>query len=240
MTARIANGNRTHTSMTITPKALALAGALAVAAILAAGCGSSSTKTVTVTRTVAANTTATTTSAATTTSHARTSTSTSSTTTTAAATTGASATTTATSTTAGAPVTSTTTTRTETGPAFVVTNPTASGALAAAIAVLARKGYSALDTSTYRPGDTLRVLIGRAAGGERAFFFDESTYLGTDATAPSARISVFAQSDTEVVLSYAIYRPGAQTQSGVRLVHFALDMGMLNAVDSIPSVSQRR
>jgi len=216
------------------PTALALALGLLVAAVLA-GCGSTTTRTVTVTKTVPANTTTTSTSSAATRSHSATSTT--STTTSS----GPTATSTSTTTSApGASTTSTTTTRTETGPAFVTPTPSGTGALAAAVALIARKGYSALDTSTYRPGDTLRVLIGRAAGGERAFFFDETRYLGTDASAPSAHITVFAQSDTEVVLSYAIYRPQAQTPSGVRLVHFALDMGELNAIDSIPSVSQRR
>ena len=222
------------------PNALTLAVGLAVAALLA-GCGSTTTKTVT--RTVTANTTATSSHSATTTSHGATSTSTSTTSTSPS---GPTATSTSTSATATEPATSTssttstTTTRTETGPAFVVTTPSAGGALGAAIALLARKGYSAVDTSTYRSDDTLRVLIGRAAGGERAFFFDDTTYLGTDASAASARITLFAQSDTEVVLSYAVYRSGAQAPSGVRLVHFALDMGTLNAIDSIPSVSQRR
>ena len=214
------------------PKALALAVGLAVATVLA-GCGSTTTKTVT--RTVAANTTATSSSSTTTTSHRPTST-----TSTTTSTTASSSSVTSTSATATTATTSTTTTRTETGPAFVVTTPSGGGALAAAVGLLSRKGYSAVDTSTYRPADTLRVLIGRAAGGERAFFFDEASYLGTDASAASARITVFAHSDTEVVLSYAIYRPGAPAPSGVRLVHFALDMGKLNAIDSIPSVSQRR
>ena len=218
------------------PKALTLALCLAGAALLAA-CGSNTTTTVTVTRTVAANTTATSTSSATTTSrsHTRTSTSTSSS--------GAPARSTS-STTTTAPTattsTSTTTTRTETGPAFVVTTPSGGGALAGAIALLSRKGFSAIDSSSYQPDDTLRVLIGRAAAGERAFFFDDTTFLGTDASVASAHITVFAHSDTEVVLSYSIYRPGAQASSGVRRVHFALDMGMLNALDPIPSVSQRR
>lgn len=215
------------------PKALALAAGLAVAAALAA-CGSSSPKTVTVTRTVAANTTATSSSGATTAS--RTTSSTTSTTSSGPTATSPSSTTA----TPTASTTSTTTTRTETGPGFVVTRPSGGGALAAAIALLARKGYTALDTSSYQPDDTLHVLIGRAGGGERAFFFDETAYLGTDASTASARITVFAHSDTEVVLSYAVYHPGAQAPSGVRLVHFALDMGTLNAIDSIPSVSQRR
>jgi len=213
------------------PKSLTLAAALALAVVLAA-CGSTTTETVTVTRTVAAHTTDSTTSASTSTSHTPAGTSTSTSTTSTSAT--------PTSATASSSTTSTTTTRTETGPAFVVTTPSGGGALAAAVALLTRKGYSAVDTSTYRPGDTLRVLIGRAAGGERAFFFDETSYLGTDASAASAGITVHAQSDTEVVLGYAIYRPGAQAPSGVKLVHFALDMGMLSAIDPIPGVSQRR
>ena len=67
-------------------------------------------------------------------------------------------------------------------------------------------------TSTYRAGDTLRVLIGTQAGAsapaERAFFFDQTIYLGTDARAPSAQISLLSHSDTEVTLGYAIYRAG--------------------------------
>jgi hypothetical protein len=219
------------------PKAIALALCLALAGVIA-GCGSSSTKTVTVTETVPARTTATSTSATTTTT-------TSSRRTAAATTSSTSTTSTAstTSTTAAPPATTTTattTTRTETGPAFVAPNPSPGGALGAAIAVLGRRGYSALDTSTYRPGDTLRVLVGRAAGGERAFFFDQGTYLGTDAAAASGHISVLSHNDTEVTLAYAIYPAGASSPSGRRRVRFALDMGQLSPLDPIPSVSLRR
>jgi hypothetical protein len=225
--------------MKIPHTATALALPLVLASLIA-GCGSGSPKTVTVTRTVAAKTTASTTSAAatSTTSASRTSTSTSSSTTTTTATT-----TTATST-AAAPATTTTstatTTRTETGPAFVAPSPSPGGALGAAIALLARKGYMPLDTSSYHPGDTLRVLIGRASGGERAFFFDQGSYLGIDASAASAQISVISHNDTEVTLAYAIFRPGATSPSGHRRVRFALDMGQLSPVDAIPSVALRR
>ena len=85
--------------------------------------------------------------------------------------------------------------------------------------------------------DTLRVLVGRAQDGsrpgERAFFFNETTYLGTDASAPSARVQVLAHSDSEVTIGYAL-RDGA-----VRAVHFALDMGQLQALDPIPSAAAR-
>lgn len=97
-----------------------------------------------------------------------------------------------------------------------------------------------MSTATYHPGDTLRVLIGRGSGGERAFFFDEGNYLGTDAAAASGAITVVASSDTEAVLSYATYSAGQSAPTGHRLVHFALDMGKLNAIDRIPPVSIRR
>jgi len=141
---------------------------------------------------------------------------------------------------------STATTRTETAPAFVGANPTGGGAvghdLAAATATLARSGYTPVGTTTYDARDTLRVLIGRRAGaaGERAFFFDQTIYLGTDATEPSAQISLLAENDTEVTLGYAIYRSGASVPSGQRAVRFQLDMGQLSALDPLPSVASRR
>lgn len=95
----------------------------------------------------------------------------------------------------------------------------------------------AAGTATYGQGDTLHVLIGAARDGrrpgERAFFFNETTYLGTDASAPSARISVLAHGDSQVTLGYTL-RDGT-----VASVRFALDMGLLNALDPIPSASAR-
>jgi hypothetical protein len=124
-------------------------------------------------------------------------------------------------------------------------SPSASGPeLTAAIAVMARRGYAPVSTSSYSTADTLRVLIGRRQGAatpnERAFFFDQTKYLGTDASQPSASVTVISHLDTEVVLSYAIYAPGASAPRGHRLVHFALDMGSLAAVEAIPSVAERR
>jgi cytoskeletal protein RodZ len=235
--------------MKLLPTATAL-GLGAAAAVLAA-CGSSSPPTVTATK--APSTTASTSVSSTTTtqtSSSRSSTTATSTTSSEKRTSSATATTsaTATSTTTAPPRTTTATTRTATAPAFVGTNPTSgaaiSHALAAAIAVLARSGYAPLGTSTYHPGDTLRILIGarRSTGApaEHAFFFDQTIYLGTDARAPSAQISLLGQSDTEATLGYAIYHAGASTPSSVRRVRFALDMGQLSALDPLPSVAARR
>jgi hypothetical protein len=106
--------------------------------------------------------------------------------------------------------------------------------------VLARHGYRPIRNTTYGPGDTLHVLIGSSAAGERAFFFDQTTYLGTDASAPSARITVVAHGDTEVTLAYAIYAAGASQPTSLRRVRFALDMGQLAALDPLPGVGERR
>ena len=41
-------------------------------------------------------------------------------------------------------------------------------------------------------------------------------------------------------MRYALYASGATKPTGSRLVHFALDMGQLNALEAIPSVALRR
>jgi hypothetical protein len=232
----------------MTRAARTLACALALAA-LAAGCGGGSTSSTTSSASTATSTSSATTTvtisqtrpaATTTTTTSRSSpppTTTSTTTSSAAATT-----TTTTTTTPTVPATTTTssTTRTETGPAFVGGgSPT--GALATANAVLTRRGFVAVSLATYGAPDTLHVLIGRAAaGGERAFFFNEGRFIGTDSPQPSARIVVVAHSDSEVTLAYDVYAAGARAPSGQRRVSFALDMGQLSALGPLPSAAERR
>ena len=212
---------------------------VAVTAVLAA-CGSNTPATVTVTRTVPAPATPASSSTSSTTSTSASVSSQSSSTTASSATTASS--TAASSTT----TTETQTTRTETAPAFVGTNPSSGTAighdLAAAIAVVEHQGYVPLGTATYDSTNTLRVLIGRHPGtaNERAFFFDQTIYLGTDAAAPSQQISLVSANDTEATLSYAIFSPGASAPSGHRDVSFALDMGQLSALNALPSVAERR
>ncbi len=133
----------------------------------------------------------------------------------------------------------TATTRTQSSPAFTGGTPagstSSSGDLSAAAASLTSRGYTPVSTATYNPSDTLRVLVGSAgAGNERAFFFEQGHYLGTDTSTPSAAIAVVDQNDTTVTLRYQLAGGGSQT------VRFQLDQGSLVPLDPIPSQAARR
>lgn len=145
----------------------------------------------------------------------------------------------ATTATTGAP----TTTRTASGPAFAEEQKKAGEEGASAAAALVRaKGYTPNDTSEYHATQTLRVLVATRTGSgdgydQRAFFFVDGRYIGTDAKEPSASVKVVSQSDTEVALAYPLYRPNDPLccpGAGQRVVHFQLDNGKLAAMDPIP------
>jgi hypothetical protein len=140
----------------------------------------------------------------------------------------------------------TSTTRTAPAPAFVHTGGQsseqgASGAVATAAAVVTARGYTP-DVSTYHPNQTLRVLIGTRTGSadghnQRAFFFLDNRYIGTDSSQPSASLRVVSQSDTEVALAYALYRPHDPLccpSGGQTTVRFQLNNGQLAPLEQIP------
>ncbi len=141
------------------------------------------------------------------------------------------------------------TTRTAPAPAFVHTGGTteqaASTEAKAAATVVSAHGYTAENLSDYHGNQTLRVLIGTRTGAadpydERAFFFLGSHYLGTDSAAPSASVNVAGQSDTEVVLTYALYRAHDSLccpSGGSTTVHFQLNNGQLVPLQPIPPAS---
>lgn len=196
----------------------------ALAAMLLAGCGSA-TKTVTVASTPGTASTAST--AATTSSTAQTPPAAASTATTAPA--------------------STSTTRTAPEPSFAEGQSTGTGGVTAAAAVVRAHGYTPNDTAEYHAGQTLRVLVGTRTGsgdgyGQQAFFFIGGRYLGTDTKEPSATLRVVSQNDTEVAISYPLYRssdPLCCPGGGSRIVHFALNDGKLTALDQIPPASSK-
>lgn len=136
-------------------------------------------------------------------------------------------------------------TRTTTAPAFTKESSGAEG-LGAAVALVKAHGYTAGETSTYRPEQTLRVLVGTRSGssdgyGQQAFFFVDGRYIGTDTSEPSASVKVVGQSDTEVTLAYPVYKAGnpLSKPSGEKTVRFQLNNGHLLALDPIPAASAR-
>ncbi len=192
---------------------------------LLGGCGGSGTKTVSVAEAPPAASAATT-----------------PTTTTSTATTPASTTPAPTSTSGGTAAPSTT--RTAPEPAFAQQETHAEG-LSAAAALVRARGYTPNDTSEYHENQTLRVLVGTRTGstdgyGQQAFFFLDGHYLGTDAKEPSASVKVISQSDTEVTLAYALYRPNDPLSSpsgGQAIVRYQLNNGALTPIGRIPPAS---
>jgi hypothetical protein len=189
-------------------------------ATVAGGCGGS-TKTVTVASTPPAQQTST---------NPPTSTKTSTATTTSASTT---------------PTTSeASTTRTAPEPAFAEQEAKSeeSATAQAAAAVVRSHGFTPNDLSEYHSGQTLRVLVGTFSGSQeglaqRAFFFLDGSYLGTDAKEPSAKLQVVSQSDTEVAIAYSLFRPGEQpccSHGTQAVVHFQLNDGKLATAQAIP------
>jgi hypothetical protein len=217
-------------------KLIGAVGALALGlagVVLVSACGSSGTKTVSV-----AGAPANTESAATSTQQ----TTTAKTTTTSTATTPTSTTTTG----SGGGTAAPTTTRTAAEPAFTEQESHAEGVSAASALVRAR-GYTPNNTSEYHENQTLRVLVGTRTGsaegyGQQAFFFVDGRYIGTDTKEASATVKVLSQSDTEVTLSYPMYRAGDPLSSpsgGQATVRFVLNNGKLTPVGTIPPASSR-
>lgn len=142
------------------------------------------------------------------------------------------------------------TTRTAPEPAFTQhggtgTAETGGAEVAAAVATVKTRGYTPNNTSEYHPDQTLRVLTATRTGSadgyaQRAFFFLDGKYIGTDASAPSASVRVLEQSDTEVVLAYPLYRahdPLCCPGGGEAKVHFQLNNGRLVPLQPIPPAS---
>ncbi|HEX4465801.1 MAG TPA: LppP/LprE family lipoprotein [Solirubrobacteraceae bacterium] len=149
--------------------------------------------------------------------------------------------------------TSTTSTGTHTAPEPAFTEPedhaegSAQEGLAAAEAVVREQGFTPNDPGEYHSDQTLRVLIGTRTGsgdgyGQRAFFFVDGRYLGTDTKEPSATLAVTAQSDTEVALAYPLYHPKDPlccASAGKSIVHFQLNNGRLVPLQPIPPASSK-
>ena len=114
---------------------------------------------------------------------------------------------------------------------------------AAAVTTLSGLGYRPVSLKTYRPDNTLRVLIGKGEGGRRAFFFNGAAYLGNDAADDSAAIEVVRAGNRSVALSYRLFaeddRQCCPTGTKVRVL-FRWDGKKLAPQTAIPPSAQRR
>jgi hypothetical protein len=135
-------------------------------------------------------------------------------------------------------------TRSAPEPAFTQHETTSEGTSAAA-AVVRANGFTPNNVSEYHADQTLRVLVGTRSGsgdgyGQRAFFFIDGRYIGTDTKEPSATLKVISQSDTAVTIAYPLYRhndPLCCPGGGQATVSFQLNNGKLTPVGSIPPAS---
>ncbi len=117
----------------------------------------------------------------------------------------------------------------------------------AAVKQLRGQGYEPVSLATYKPRQSLRVLIGRPKAssgirGRRAFFFVRNEYLGTDAAEPSLRVRVLHQNGSRITLQYILFSPGdtEKKPTGGRVnVRFTMADGRLVPEDAIPPVASR-
>jgi hypothetical protein len=106
----------------------------------------------------------------------------------------------------------------------------------AAATQVRNQGFEPMKLSTWRPENTLRVLVGtpkdQPSGGQRAFFFVGDAYIGPDATTASAGIRVSKQSERRITLVYNLVE-------GSKRVRFRWNGSSLEPIDPIPSPADR-
>ncbi len=117
----------------------------------------------------------------------------------------------------------------------------------AAVAQMRTQGFEPVAISTYKPRQSLRVLIGRPKAsmgvrGRRAFFFVREQYIGTDSSSPSARLKVASQDNSKITLAYTRFAAGDKPccpSDGTVKVRFSMGNGRLQPLDPIPPAAAR-
>jgi hypothetical protein len=103
------------------------------------------------------------------------------------------------------------------------------------------------DFSSPTPGG-LHVIVATASGradghAQRAFFFIDGRFIGTDQKQPSATVKIAWRNDDTIALSYAAYKTGERLccpSGGAIIVRYKWTGTRLKALDPIPPVSVRR
>jgi len=154
----------------------------------------------------------------------------------------------ATQTTSSSTTTPTTSTSTATATATATTTAPATTTqppLSDAEAVLAKQGYQDADPGTYDQHQSLAVLIGIRTGSadataQRAFFFADGRFIGTDTSDDSAGVRVGYQRPPVIDLQYALYRPKDPqccATGGKATVRYQWNGTKLEPLDPIPPSS---
>ena len=116
-------------------------------------------------------------------------------------------------------------------------------ARAAAVSTLSELGYRPVTLKDYKADKTLRVLVGRGEGGQRAFFFAGTRYVGNDAADDSERVEVVRAGNRSVSLAYKIFdegdKPCCPTGRKARVL-FRWDGEALSPQTAIPPAAARR
>ena len=108
-------------------------------------------------------------------------------------------------------------------------------------------GYEPVELADYRPGQTLRVLVGRPREGTtpglKAFFFARGRYLGNDALSSSMELEVGRQRAREITLVYGLFVAGDRPccpSGGEAEVRFRWTGDELEPRDEIPADLARK
>ena len=115
-----------------------------------------------------------------------------------------------------------------------------------AVAEVRAAGYEPVELAAYKPGHTLRVLVGRPRQGMtpglRAFFFVKGRSIGNDALTGSLKLDVGEQRDREVTLVYGLFVTGDKPccpSGGDADVRFRWNGDELTRREPIPAESRR-
>ncbi|WP_238438442.1 LppP/LprE family lipoprotein, partial [Frankia nepalensis] len=125
------------------------------------------------------------------------------------------------------------------------TAPAGGLSTAEAAAAVRARGYTPADTSGYDPDRALSVIVGMLATSadghpQRAFFFHDGRFVGTDAAEPSATIGWIWSTDDTVALQYQLYRPSDPMccpTAGAATVRFRWTGATVASLDPLPSTS---
>lgn len=138
------------------------------------------------------------------------------------------------------------TTSAQAGPATTIATTAASpaqGDVGSAEAIVTAKGYRPYAELGWGSPNTLKVILGRVSisvdgYSNRAFFFADGNYVGTDTSTDSAGIVALWSTGDILALSYQLYNPGDPMccpTANAATVRYQWTGGRVVPLDDVPS-----